>query len=78
MTPSWKVTTVNGQMAHDRGVLDKTSFLSRYGHLRPGTYDILSRVMMRRLNYISIGVKNQLLLILLCPSRLPYRKCGNS
>jgi len=36
------VTTVNGQMARDRDILDKTNFLSRYGHLRPGTYDILS------------------------------------
>lgn len=34
--------TVSGQLAHDRAVLDKTSFLARYGHLRPGTYDILS------------------------------------
>ena len=26
----------------DRATLDKATFLSRYGHLRPGTYDILS------------------------------------
>jgi hypothetical protein len=36
------VTTVSGQLARDRGILDKSTFLSRYGHLRPGTYDILS------------------------------------
>ena len=35
-------STVSGQLAHDRAMLDKTNFLARYGHLRPGTYDILS------------------------------------
>lgn len=36
------VSTVSGQLARDRALMDKTVFLSRYGHLRPGTYDILS------------------------------------
>jgi len=36
------LTTVSGQLGRDRATLDKTTFLSRYGHLRPGTYDILS------------------------------------
>ncbi|HYC42125.1 MAG TPA: PEP-utilizing enzyme [Noviherbaspirillum sp.] len=36
------VTTVSGQLGRDRAMLDKATFLSRYGHLRPGTYDILS------------------------------------
>ncbi len=36
------VSTVSGQLARDRSTLDKTTFLARYGHLRPGTYDILS------------------------------------
>lgn len=36
------VSTVSGQMARDRALLDRATFLSRYGHLRPGTYDILS------------------------------------
>lgn len=36
------VSTVSAQLAFDRATLDKTTFLSRYGHLRPGTYDILS------------------------------------
>lgn len=36
------VTTVSGQLARDRAILDKATFLGRYGHLRPGTYDILS------------------------------------
>lgn len=36
------VSTVSGQLAHDRAALDKNAFLARYGHLRPGTYDILS------------------------------------
>ncbi len=36
------VSTVSSQLARDRVTLDKATFLSRYGHLRPGTYDILS------------------------------------
>jgi len=36
------VSTVSGQLARDRTTLDKSTFLARYGHLRPGTYDILS------------------------------------
>jgi hypothetical protein len=36
------VSTVGGQMARDRKALSKPAFLARYGHLRPGTYDILS------------------------------------
>ena len=36
------VSTVSGQLARDRAILDRTTFLARYGHLRPGTYDILS------------------------------------
>lgn len=34
--------TVAGAMTRDFTVLDRTAFLERYGHLRPGTYDILS------------------------------------
>lgn len=36
------LSTVSGQLSRDRASLDKTTFLSRYGHLRPGTYDISS------------------------------------
>lgn len=36
------VSTVSGQLGRDRAMLDKATFLARYGHLRPGTYDILS------------------------------------
>ena len=36
------LNTVSSQLSRDQRALDKTSFLSRYGHLRPGTYDILS------------------------------------
>ena len=36
------VSTVNGQLTRDRAMLDKSTFLARYGHLRPGTYDLLS------------------------------------
>lgn len=39
----WRgLSTVSSQLARDRAMLDKATFLSRYGHLRPGTYDILS------------------------------------
>lgn len=36
------LNTVSSQMAEDFHRLSKGDFLSRYGHLRPGTYDILS------------------------------------
>ncbi|HEV2675054.1 MAG TPA: adenylyl-sulfate kinase [Aliidongia sp.] len=36
------VDTVGSRIGHDFGRLDKAGFLERYGHLRPGTYDILS------------------------------------
>lgn len=36
------VSTVSGQLSRDRATLDRTTFLVRYGHLRPGTYDVLS------------------------------------
>lgn len=36
------ISTVSGQLARDRATLDQATFLTRYGHLRPGTYDILS------------------------------------
>lgn len=34
--------TVSGQMTRDLVQLDRTTFLAKYGHLRPGTYDLLS------------------------------------
>jgi adenylylsulfate kinase-like enzyme/phosphohistidine swiveling domain-containing protein len=36
------VDTVGSRIGHDFAHLTKAEFLSRYGHLRPGTYDILS------------------------------------
>lgn len=36
------ISTVSSQLARDRATLDRATFLARYGHLRPGTYDILS------------------------------------
>ena len=36
------VSTINRQMMHHRATLSKTNFLELYGHLRPGSYDILS------------------------------------
>jgi hypothetical protein len=36
------LNTVSTCMGRDLDQLDRTTFLSKYGHLRPGTYDILS------------------------------------
>jgi phosphoenolpyruvate synthase/pyruvate phosphate dikinase len=36
------ISTVSGQMQLDKINMTKAEFLIRYGHLRPGTYDILS------------------------------------
>ena len=36
------VDTVGSRIGHDFAHLTKAEFLTRYGHLRPGTYDILS------------------------------------
>jgi phosphohistidine swiveling domain-containing protein len=36
------VDTVGSRIGHDFAHLSKAEFLARYGHLRPGTYDILS------------------------------------
>ncbi len=36
------LNTVSSQMGRDRASFDRATFLGRYGHLRPGTYDILS------------------------------------
>lgn len=37
------ISTVSGQLTRDRATMDQATFLARYGHLRPGTYDILSK-----------------------------------
>lgn len=36
------ISTVSGGLAIDRSSMGKNDFLCKYGHLRPGTYDILS------------------------------------
>ena len=36
------ISTVNSQMLFDQKTMSKNKFLKKYGHLRPGTYDILS------------------------------------
>ena len=36
------VSTVSGQLRRDLAIMNKGDFLAHYGHLRPGTYDILS------------------------------------
>jgi phosphohistidine swiveling domain-containing protein len=36
------LNSVSSQMTRDRVTMDKATFLNRYGHLRPGTYDIMS------------------------------------
>ena len=35
--------TVSGQLSNDQVTMDKSNFLRKYGHLRPGTYDITSQ-----------------------------------
>ena len=37
------INTVTSQMSRDLQNLDRPSFLEKYGHLRPGTYDITSQ-----------------------------------
>ena len=36
------ISTVSSWLTRDRTTMDKGAFLYKYGHLRPGTYDILS------------------------------------
>jgi len=36
------INTVTSQITNDFAHIDKDTFLTKYGHLRPGTYDILS------------------------------------
>lgn len=36
------LNTVSTQLSSDLSKLDRASFLNKYGHLRPGTYDVLS------------------------------------
>lgn len=36
------LNTISKQLSRDFGQLDRTTFLAKYGHLRPGTYDIMS------------------------------------
>ena len=36
------LNTVSKQMSTDLNILSKRKFLHKYGHLRPGTYDIMS------------------------------------
>lgn len=36
------LTTVSGDLTQDKEKMTKSEFLKKYGHLRPGTYDILS------------------------------------
>lgn len=40
----WRsVETVGGNLKRDQHLMNRADFLERYGHLRPGTYDILSK-----------------------------------
>jgi len=36
------LNTIGSKMSEDHSALSRKDFLKRYGHLRPGTYDILS------------------------------------
>ena len=43
----YSIQTISGEMVHDFantccGLMEQSTFLQRYGHLRPGSYDILS------------------------------------
>ena len=52
--------TVSSVMGNDFHKLSKADFLSTYGHLRPGTYDILSpRDMMKHPIFIFLGIKRK-------------------
>ena len=37
------LNTVSKSLVKDKNILSKKDFISKYGHLRPGTYDILSK-----------------------------------
>ena len=37
------LNTISKQMAEDTNILPKKEFIKKYGHLRPGTYNILSK-----------------------------------
>ena len=37
------ISTVSSQMIFDQKTMRQSTFLKKYGHLRPGTYDILSK-----------------------------------
>ena len=55
------VQTVAGEMSADflavsRGRLDRETFMARYGHLRPGSYDLLSRRYAERGDLFAGGV----------------------
>ena len=53
------VDTVGSRIGHDFAHSSKEEFLNRYGHLRPGTYDILSRpVTTNNPTSISTGLES--------------------
>ena len=43
------VSSVTGHLTRDRSVLDQSDFLAKYGHLRPGTYNIGSNLSVNGL-----------------------------
>lgn len=54
------VRTISGELTRDfrsvlRGELERSTFLRTYGHLRPGTYDILSPTYAERLDLFDSG-----------------------
>lgn len=54
------VKTIAGELVNDMnnfraGKLSRASFMSRYGHLRPGTYDILSLRYDQMHNFMEMG-----------------------
>ena len=49
------ISSITGQLTYDRSVLDKTTFLARYGHLRPGPITLNLLGMTNRQRDILIG-----------------------
>ncbi|CAA7613731.1 conserved hypothetical protein [Magnetospirillum sp. LM-5] len=49
------LNTVGSELAHDTKILDKAAFLAKYGHLRPGTYDLRSPRYDRAPDLYGIG-----------------------
>ena len=52
------IKTINKEMQYDFDKLNKKKFISKYGHLRPNTYEISSKNYGERLILFSKNKKN--------------------